>query len=179
MAGLLKSTFVRDLDHDEIAVVILPDSGSRYLSKVFDDEWMRENGFLEAPWGKATVGDLLAGKSPRDVVSVSPLDSVYDAIARMREYDISQMPVISDGRLVGIVTESNLLSYLVLAGNRAEDSIAPIVNRQVTTIGVEAGLENVIGMFTEGSAVVAVDHEQVVGIITKIDLIDYLAAHAK
>ena len=179
VAGLLKSKFVRDLDHDEIAVVILPDSGSRYLSKVFDDEWMRENGFLEAPWGKATVGDLLAGKSPRDVVSVSPLDSVYDAIARMREYDISQMPVISDGRLVGIVTESNLLSYLVLAGNRAEDSIAPIVNRQVTTIGVEASLENVIGMFTEGSAVVAVDHEQVVGIITKIDLIDYLAAHAK
>jgi len=81
--------------------------------------------------------------------------------------------------LIGIVTESNLLSYLVLAGNRAEDSIAPIVNRQVTTIGVEASLENVIGMFTEGSAVVAVDHEQVVGIITKIDLIDYLAAHAK
>jgi len=179
VAGLLKSKFVRDLDHDEIAVVILPDSGSRYLSKVFDDEWMRENGFLEGPWGKATVGDLLAGKSQRDVVSVSPLDSVYDAIARMREYDISQMPVISDGRLVGIVTESNLLSYLVLAGNRAEDSIAPIVNRQVTTIGVEASLENVIGMFTEGSAVVAVDHEQVVGIITKIDLIDYLAAHAK
>ena len=179
VAGLLKSKFVRDLDHDEIAVVILPDSGSRYLSKVFDDQWMRENGFLEGPWGKATVGDLLAGKSQRDVVSVSPLDSVYDAIARMREYDISQMPVISNGRLIGIVTESNLLSYLVLAGNRAEDSIAPIVNRQVTTIGVEASLENVIGMFTEGSAVVAVDHEQVVGIITKIDLIDYLAAHAK
>jgi len=179
VAGLLKSKFVRDLDHDEIAVAILPDSGSRYLSKVFDDEWMRENGFLEGPWGKATVGDLLAGKSQRDVVSVSPLDSVYDAIARMREYDISQMPVISNGRLIGIVTESNLLSYLVLAGNRAEDSIAPIVNRQVTTIGVEASLENVIGMFTEGSAVVAVDHEQVVGIITKIDLIDYLAAHAK
>jgi cystathionine beta-synthase len=179
VAGLLKSKRVRDLERDEIAVVILPDSGSRYLSKLFDDEWMRENGFLEAPWGSATVGDLLSAKPEREVVSVSPVDNVFDAIARMREHDISQMPVITDGRLVGIVTESHLLNYLVMAGSRPEDSIASIVNRQVTTIDVGAGLEKVMELMAEGTAVVAVDREQVIGIITKIDLIDYLAARAR
>ena len=179
VAGLLKSECMRALDQDEIAVVVLPDSGSRYLSKVFDDEWMRENGFLEAPWGAATVGDLLAGKSKRQVVSISPLDTVYDAIARMREYDISQMPVITEGRLVGIVTESNLLNYLVAAGSRPEDSIASIVNRQVTTVEADSSLEKVMELLADNSAVIALHHDQAVGIVTKIDLIDYLAAHAK
>jgi cystathionine beta-synthase len=179
VAGLLKSKFARELEHDQIAVVILPDSGSRYLSKVFDDEWMRENGFLEGPWGTATVAELLEAKPQRDVIAVSPLDKVRDAIARMQEHDISQMPVISDGQLMGMVTETHLLNHLVLGGDAADDAIAPIVQRQVPTVGVGASLEGVSGLFAEGSAVVVVDLDRVVGILTKIDLIDYLAARAK
>lgn len=179
LAGLLKSKFVREMDRDQIAVVILPDSGSRYLSKVFNDDWMRENGFLEAPWNAATVADLLSVKSRRAVVSISPLDSVSCAISRMREHDISQMPVLTEGRLVGIITESNLLNYLVTPGSRSDDSIAPIVMRQVKTVGVAARLETVLELFGDSSAVVALDHDQLVGIITKIDLIDYLAMHGR
>ena len=179
VAGLLKSKFVRELARDEIAVVILPDSGSRYLSKVFDDEWMRENGFLEAPWGTATVADLLNAKRERTVITVSPLDRVRDVIARMHEHDISQMPVISEDKLVGIVTETTLLNQLVLGETAAQEAIAPIILRQVATVGGEASLESVTRMFADGSAVVVVDEDRVVGIITKIDLIDYLAARAK
>jgi cystathionine beta-synthase len=179
LAGLLKSQIVRDLERDDIAVVILPDSGSRYLSKVFDDEWMRENGFLEGPWGAATAADLLAAKSQREVIAVSPLDKVRDVIARMREHDISQMPVTRDGKLVGIITETTLLNHLVLGGAAADDAIAPIVHRQVTSVGGDASLESVMGLFSESAAVIVVDGERVVGIITKIDLIDYLAARSK
>jgi cystathionine beta-synthase len=179
VAGLLKSKCVRDLERGDIAVVILPDSGSRYLSKVFDDEWMRENGFLEGPWGAATVAELLAAKPQREVVSVSPVDKVRDVIALMQEHDISQVPVVSDGQLAGIVTETNLLNQLVLGGSAADDAIAPIVQRQVMSVGVDSLLDRVAGLFAEGAAVVVVEGQRVVGIITKIDLIDYLAARVK
>jgi cystathionine beta-synthase len=179
LAGLLKSKYTRDLGRDDIAVVILPDSGSRYLSKVFDDEWMRENGFLEGPWGTATVSDLLGAKRDRAVISVSPLDKVRAVIARMQEHDISQMPVLSEGRLIGMITETHLLNHLVLGGNIADEPIAPIVQRQVTTVGGEASLESVMNLFPDNPAVIVLDGEQVVGILTKIDLIDYLAAHPK
>ena len=179
VAGLLKSKLARELDRDEIAVVILPDSGSRYLSKVFDDEWMRENGFLEAPWGAATVADLLAVKPSREVISVSPVEKVLIVIARLHEHDISQMPVISEGRLVGMVTETQLLNHLVSGEAAADDAIAPIVQRQVATVGSETSLEAVMGLFGDGSVAVVQDRDEVVGIITKIDLIDFLAARSK
>lgn len=179
VAGVLKSRLVRDLDRDEIAVVILPDSGSRYLSKVFDDEWMRENGFLEAPWGAATVADLLAAKPSREVISVSPLEKVRNVIARLHEHDISQMPVISGGKLAGMVTETQLLNHLVSGEAAADDPIAPIVQRQVTTVSGETSLETVMGLFGDGSVAVVLDGDEVAGIITKIDLIDFLAARSK
>jgi cystathionine beta-synthase len=179
VAGVLKSRLVRDLDRDEIAVVILPDSGSRYLSKVFDDDWMRENGFLEAPWGAATVADLLAAKPSREVISVSPLEKVRNVIARLHEHDISQVPVVSDGKLAGMVTETQLLNHLVSGEAAADDPIAPIVQRQVTTVSSETSLETVMGLFGDGSVAVVLDGEEVAGIITKIDLIDFLAARSK
>ena len=179
VAGVLKSRLVRDLDRDEIAVVILPDSGSRYLSKVFDDEWMRENGFLEAPWGAATVADLLAAKPSREVISVSPLEKVRNVIARLHEHDISQMPVISDGKLAGMVTETQLLNHLVSGEAAADDPIASIVQRQVTAVSGETSLETVMGLFGDGSVAVVLDGDEVAGIITKIDLIDFLAARSK
>ena len=179
VAGALKSKWVRALKPGELAVVILPDSGSRYLSKVFDDEWMRENGFLEGPWGAATVADLLASKAPRELVAVSALDKVRDVIARMQEHDISQMPVLSEGKLIGIVNETNLLNHLVTGGTAADDAIASIVQRQVAAVEPAASLDSVSDRFAESAAVVVVDQDRVAGIITKIDLLDYLAAHAK
>ena len=179
VAGLLKSRLVRDLERDEIVVVILPDSGSRYLSKVFDDEWMRENGFLEAPWGAATVADLLAAKPSREVISVSPVEKVRTVIERLHEHDISQVPVISEGKLVGMVTETQLLNHLVSGEAAADDAIAPIVQRQAATVSSETSLEAVMSLFGDGSVAVVLDRDKVAGIITKIDLIDFLAARSK
>jgi cystathionine beta-synthase len=77
------------------------------------------------------------------------------------------------------VTETNLLNYLMQGGADADDAVGPIVHRQVTTVGSGASLESVMGMFADGSAVVILDQERVAGIITKIDLIDFLAARSK
>jgi len=150
-----------------------------YLSKVFDDAWMRENGFLEGPWGRATVADLLATKASRQVVGVSPVEKVRNVIARMQEHDISQMPVLAEGKLVGLVTEAQLLNHLVRGEAAADDAITPSVQRQVNTVGLEASLESAMSLLADGSAVVVLDSDVVVGIITKIDLIDFLTAQRK
>lgn len=179
VAGLLKSSIVQSLAQDDLVVVILPDSGSRYLTKVFDDEWMREYGFLESAWGEARVADLLRTKARRPLIAASPSDKVRDIVARMKLHDISQMPVINEGRLIGMISESTLLSQLSTPGSSPDDAIMTIVNRQVTTVPPEAGLESVMSLFSTHPAVVVVEHEQVLGILTKIDLLDHLAARMK
>lgn len=179
VAGLLKSSIVQALERDDVVVVILPDSGSRYLTKVFDDEWMREYGFLESAWGEARVADVLKTKVRRPLIAASPSDPVREIVTRMKIHNISQMPVLTEGKLVGMISESILLSQMATPSASAEDSIAPIVNRQVTTVTLDTHLEAVMSMFSANPAVVVVDTDQVLGILTKIDLIDYLAVHLK
>ncbi len=179
VAGLLKSPIVQGLNPDDLVVVILPDSGSRYLSKIFDDEWMRENGFLESAWGEARVSDVLAVKPSRSLVTASPADRMRDVIDLMKKHDISQMPVLTEGKLVGMIGESTLLTQMSTPGSSAEESIGAIVNRQVTSVPTDTGLEAVMALFGANQAVIVVDADRVVGILTKIDLIDYLAAHMK
>ena len=179
LAGLLKSPVVQALTPDDLVVVILADSGARYLSKIFDDEWMREYGFLESAWGEARVGDVLAAKARHLIIAAAPSDRMREIIERMKIHDISQMPVLSEGKLVGMINESTLLTQMALPGNSPEDSIAPIVNRQVTTVSPDLPAEGLMNLFGAGQAVVVVERDQVVGILTKIDLIEYLAARIK
>ncbi len=179
LAGLFHSTIVHSLSAADLAVVILPDSGARYLSKVFDDDWMREHGFLESTWGEARVGDVLAAKPRHLIVAAAPSDRTREIIERMKIHEISQMPVLSDGQLVGMINESTLLAQMSLPGSSPEDPIAPIVNRQVTTVSPDLPAEALLNLFGSGQAVIIVDRDRVTGILTKIDLIDYLAARMK
>ncbi len=179
LVGLLHSSIGHSLSTSDLAVVILPDSGARYLSKVFDDEWMREHGFLESAWGEARVGDVLSAKPRHLIVAAAPSDRMREIIERMKIHEISQMPVLSDNQLVGMITESTLLAQMSLPGSSPEDPIAPIISRQVTTVSPDLPVEALLNSFGSGQAVVVVDRDRVVGILTKIDLIDYLAARMK
>src|SRR3990172_9381786 len=90
--------YVQELPPDRLAVVIFPDSGSRYLSKAFDDRWMRENGLLESAWEATRLREVLADKTQSELYTASIADRMTDVIARMKEHDISQMPVLkADG----------------------------------------------------------------------------------
>jgi cystathionine beta-synthase len=179
VAGLLKASIVQSLDRSDLVVVILPDSGSRYLSKVFDDEWMREYGFLETAWGAASVADVLKTKARRPLIAASPADRVREIVERMKLHDISQMPVLAEGQLVGMISESTLLTQMATPGSSPDDAIAPIVNRQATTVTSDTSLESAMSLFGSNPAVIVLDGDQVAGILTKIDLIDYLTAHLK
>lgn len=154
------------------AVVILPDSGSRYLSKVFSDDWMREHGFLEMALGR--VDDLIRAKAIGLIIA-GRADAVSDVIAKMKQYDVSQLPVLDDGRLVGMISEVDLLNYLVEGSHRPSDSIEPIIDPVPPVVDPDTPVDALADLFLSANAAVVVDHGTVVGIVTKIDVIDHLA----
>jgi cystathionine beta-synthase len=171
VAGAVKWLRTSDLAEDDLVVVLLPDSGSRYLSKVFDDNWMRENGFLE----QGAVGDLLAAR-PREVISASHDSSVAAAIRLMKTHSISQLPVLdAAGTLHGIISESDLLDYLI-SGGAMEHTIADLHAHEVATVGPEMPIDELRAIFTRAPAAVVLDNGRVAGIVTKIDVIDFLAS---
>lgn len=161
--------------------VILPDSGARYLSKIFSDEWMRDHGFLEEPHkGKGIVLDLLDRKASERIISADPSDTVNKAIERMKEYDVSQLPVQNGEQLVGIIREADLLGLLVSRGHSPSEPIGPSVVTDYETISPQAPIAELVDrLATKGCDVVlAVADGKLSGILTKIDLIDYLAGEA-
>lgn len=173
VAGALKwlRTSGGELDEDDLVVVLLPDSGSRYLSKVFDDAWMRENGFLE----QATVADMLAAR-PREVITAQESTSVETAIRLMKTHNISQIPVLTDnGQLHGILGESDLLDYL-LSGGAMSHTIADLHPKQVATVEPDLLIDDLPAIFGRSQAAVVTQDGKVIGIVTKIDVIDFLAS---
>jgi len=175
VAGAL--TYLRalpDMGAGMRAVVILPDSGSRYLSKIFSDDWMREHGFLEVELG--VVGDLVRAKRI-GLVTASQDDVVSDVIAQMKQYDISQLPVLEDGRLMGMISEVALLNYLLDSAHSAGDPIRPLIDPVPPVVAPDTPLDALAQIFGSANAAVVVDHGTVIGIVTKIDVIDHLARH--
>jgi cystathionine beta-synthase len=150
------------------------DSGNKYLSKMFNDFWMRDQGFL----GGEPRGDLrdLIARSPERgaVVSVAPADALSIAHARMKLYELSQLPVLDEGRIVGILDESDLL----LAVSRDEKSFdrpaREVMSTRLTTVPVNAPLESLFPIFEQGLVAIVCDQDRFAGLITRIDVINYL-----
>jgi cystathionine beta-synthase len=179
VVGLVQSKIVRRLKPGQVAVVLLPDSGNRYLSKLFDDTWMRENGFLPSSRAMDTVEKVLNNSSRRiTLVTARTDDRIKSVVGRMKEYDISQLPVVNEeGKLVGIISEVDLLEHLLSDSHvhDPDETIAAIVNPNVLTISPDASIEQALPAFEQGKMVAVTSGEFPVGILTKIDLIDYLA----
>jgi cystathionine beta-synthase len=121
MAGLHQ---LKDqLTKDDVVVVVIHDHGSRYVGKIYNDDWMRERGFLEE---ELSVTDVLRKKGNQDFISIQADQKVGEALNIMRKHDISQMPVLTEEKIVGSLTESNLLNYLL--ENPAENGRATVHN---------------------------------------------------
>lgn len=167
--------YAEEIDRPANIVVLIPDSASRYLNKIFDDDWMRENGFLDPEQGMGTIRDLLAGKAPK-VITCAKGDKVRDVIGIMKEFGISQVPVLDAGQLVGVVTESGLLDLLVKDGSEAlHNSVESALSSAYEVVDPDAPLGLFSNVFTQGKIIVVWERGEVRGLITKIDVIDYLA----
>jgi len=175
LAGAMK--YCRKLSGDRIAVVILPDSGSRYLSKFYDDKWMRESGFLSMEFGETALGDLLIAKTDKTLYSATLGDSIRKVVSVMHLYGISQMPVISkDGSLAGLIEEVDLLNHMLEEHEHSNDeTIDALVQNAGATFPPETSLEEAMQSLKSGLALIVVDNSRPVGILTKIDVLDYVA----
>ncbi len=182
VAAALKYIRRERLGADKTVVVLLPDSGSRYLSKVFNDDWMRENGFFIQAWCEASVEDVLKAKPQQQVISVGADALMRDVIGLMREYGISQAPVMDSERVVGLVREVDLLSHLLTSehAHTHDETIADVLQSDVATVAVDDSLDELMDLLMAGQDVALVTSATgggVLGILTKIDVLDYIANH--
>ncbi|MBI2759013.1 MAG: pyridoxal-phosphate dependent enzyme [Chloroflexi bacterium] len=175
LAGALK--YAAKLPADRLVVVIFPDSGSRYLSKFYDNKWMRENGFLETEFGEVALVDLLLAKPNKALYTATLGDSMKKVMATMRQYGVSQMPVIgADGALVGTIEEVDLLKHLLEDHAHSQDEpIDPLVQNAKAVFPAETPLEEAMPFLTDGFALIIAEQGKPTGILTKIDILDYVA----
>ena len=155
-------------------VVLLPDSAQKYLSKIFDDNWMRQNGFLE-PEPIGTVADLLVAKGADEVITAPVSEKIRDVIVKMKAHGISCLPVTRDGKLAGVVAEIDILRHMAEPGHNPDDPVEHVVEAKFATVTRATRVALVSDLFGQGDIIVVLDGERIVGVITKIDLIDYLA----
>ncbi len=168
----------RDLPPEKLVVVILPDGGRGYLSKIFNDEWMQNQGFLATSDLAMTVGDVLDhhGTTPR-MISVAPADTIHHAIDLMRRYEISQLPVINDaGRMIGSVQESTAMKLIFDHVDISHQKVADHMGRPFPVLDRDAPIDKAYKSLSLGASAVTIRHDsKPVGIITKSDVIDYLS----
>ncbi|AGT93821.1 cystathionine beta-synthase [Rhodococcus qingshengii] len=173
---------------DALIVVLLPDGGRGYLSKIFNDQWMASYGFLRTPLdGKTnvpTVGDVLRGKSGElpDLVHTHPSETLRDAIEILREYGVSQMPVVGAeppvmaGEVAGSVSERDLLSAVFEGRAHLADSVEKHMSKPFPLIGSGEPVSAATKALGDTDALMVVDDGKPVGVITRHDLLGFLSS---
>lgn len=159
-------------------IVIAPDSGNRYLSKLFNDAWMIENSFLEKK-AEVTIGSLLKilHKTPK-ITGAKVEDRVDDIVNLMREGGVSQLPVMKGDEVVGIIAETALLRPLLSGQVKGSDPIAPLIDMNYAIVQDSDGIERLTEILTAGKVALVSEGTRVKYILTKIDLISFLSARA-
>lgn len=170
-----------ELTEDDVVVVLLPDSGFRYLRKTYDDEWMRRQGFLSDP-GELTVQDVLAARGPGgDLIDVAPAATLAEAVRVMTRHGISQLVVRDDeGRLVGSLTERSVLNRLIENPEAREERVGEVMDEPLPEVKADISVEGLRATLGEDTQAVLVrtPGAEALAILTRSDLIAALAASA-
>jgi len=155
-------------------VSFICDSGAKYLSKVFSDTYLAQEGFLGAErTGK--VRDLVVAPRSKGAVEVRPQDNLRTVFARMRAADVSQLPVMEGDRIVGLVDESDLLGALLTLGeSRAFDRpVSEVMVTRLETISADAPIRDLVPLFKKDFVAIVMDDGRFLGLVTRIDLINH------
>jgi len=155
-------------------LVFVCDTGNKYLSKMYNDYWMLDNGFLE----REHYGDLrdliLRPYSQRDTVVVGPAEPLVTAYQRMKLYDVSQLPVMDGDAIVGIVDESDVLLHVYGDESKFRDPVSTAMVGKLQKLDVKSPIEALLPVFDAGHVAIVVDGDRFLGLITRIDLLNYL-----
>jgi cystathionine beta-synthase len=176
LAGALR--YCRQQTKPKRVVSFVCDSGNKYLSKMFNDVWMAEQGFtIRAMHGD--LSDLILHRyEAGEVVTIGPTDTLLTAFKRMRQADVSQLPVVDEsGRVVGIIDESDILVKVHRDASHFNDPVSQAMTDQLETLQPDVKIDNLLGVFDRGRVAIVMDGDKFLGLITRSDLLSYLRRH--
>ncbi len=173
MAGAMK--YIEQLNEKEVVVVLLPDTGERYLSKIYNDDWMRENRYLVPE--RITVRYVLQGKKGvPELVSIDPVTTVRKALDLLGEHNVSQLPVLDRGTSVGSVEESDLMSAVLQNPNLFDSPVKSLMNSAFPQVEADEPINEAIRYLSKKHpAVLVKEGDAVMGIVTRFDVIEYMS----
>jgi cystathionine beta-synthase len=156
-------------------VTILPDGVRNYMTKFMDEGWMRQNGFMDQGWETASIAEVVRSLPRRELIVAESRLSVADAVRRMKDAGVSQLPVVDEGRLVGIVTETDVLGKIVDGRAKLDATVAEVMFRNVRTVNEAEDAGVLTKLFADGLVAMVVDDAGTLkALVTKMDLVDYL-----
>jgi cystathionine beta-synthase len=177
-AAVAAIELAKTLPKDAVMVVMFPDSGRGYMSKIFNDEWMIANGFLAEGRRKATVGDVLRSKEPLPpLITVNVDDVVKDALDLLRRYEISQMPVMRGKELAGSINDVAVMQAVFDRSDLLHKPVSEVMGRPFPSLDTDAEIDRAYKLLTlANSAIVVIDAGRPIGVVTRQDIISYLSA---
>jgi CBS domain-containing protein len=162
-----------NLDENAIVVFIVCDTGEHYLTKHHSDEWLKEKRLLEPQ--KITAG-LISGtkkpQAPKTLVSVTPVDTVAEALEKMDDLGVTQMPVLEEGRAVGSLRENRVLAKVVRNHDLLNSRVSEVMEASFPTVDVDESSSEVARRLQTSAAVLVEEYGRIVGIITRHDVLD-------
>jgi len=170
LQGMLQLS--NELTKDDVVVLIFHDHGSRYVGKVYNDEWMMERGFLDVK----TFKDLINGRGSKKIITVTPTQTVMEAITLMKKYDIENIPVLEAGVIVGAISESGLFSKILNDVDIKNQPIQQVMEKPYPEVSFDTRVERLSTFITkENGAVLSKDESGTYHIVTKYDIIQSLS----
>ncbi len=162
----------KDLKKDDVVVCIFHDHGSRYVGKIYNDQWMMERGFLEVK----TFKDLVSGRGTKKLLTVQPMQTVAEAIALMKEYDIENLPVMNGEGIVGSLSEGGLFNKILSNPEIKDQTIESVMEKEYPLVAFDTPVEKLSKLISKQSgAVLSKDEAGNYHIVTKYDIIQSLA----
>ena len=166
--------FCREQKVPKRVVTLICDSGSKYLSKMYNDFWMRDQGYLQLPKSNDLRDLIMRRHNEGAVVTVGPDDSLLTAYQRMRMADISQVPVIEDAKPVGMLDESDVLIAVHSDEQRFREPVRSAMTSRLRTLSADSPLEAVYQVLNEGLVAMVMDGHEFIGLITRTDLLNFM-----
>ena len=177
LAGALR--YCRSRERPERVVTFACDSGNKYLSKMFNDYWMYDQGFLTHPAAGGLTDLVQRRYAEGSVVTVRPDDTLLTAFGRFKLYQVSQLPVLDGNHVVGIVDESDVLHAVVSETTHFGDTVSSVMSTRLETLQPDAPITRVMQILDQGMVAIVMDGDDFVGLITRIDLLNHLRRRIK
>lgn len=166
--------YCREQQEEKHVVTLLPDNGARYISKVFNDDWMLDQGFMARPVHNDLRDLILHPYSKRQTITVAPEDVLQTALNRAKLHGVSQLPVMESDRIVGIIDEWDMLQAVFHDSKAFEEPVSSFMTSRLELIDYKSPVKSLIPVFSRDHVAIVMDGNNFLGIVTKIDMINYL-----